>query len=377
MRTVFFGPFVGEFGWEMARWQWWVRKVCLEEFKDFRKIACSFPGRAAFYPNVDEFWPLPQSFLNLKLIPWGYITAGWREGWPGHYTEKQTCVPVPDSWSDGPKPVRFMARAVRRIFPPVRVNETRLGTPDVEPRAVALLDEFKRRLPQDTVFFMPWKMNKYGKAGLVFGVEIDDKPKGLSSFKTQPIPYSAQQVECLRPTSKGEDLFRRMCPENRRLVAVFPRHIAVRRSDRNWAKSKYQKLISLLQIKFPELQVALFGEPGGAYFAGDAPKGCLNLIDAPQDMRLDLQLAALKNSVFALGGASGGLSMAMAAGCPVLWWGYEYASDMVHRCNPLGTPMLFYPSMHPSVEEVMRLAQSVYWMTQHGSWKDRYLERQD
>ena len=90
--TVFFGPFIGEFGWELTWWHGWVRKVCMREFKDYRKIAASFPGRQPFYPCVDEFWELPQHFVNLRSSGHGYYTDAWRGGYPGRKTEIYTCA---------------------------------------------------------------------------------------------------------------------------------------------------------------------------------------------------------------------------------------------------------------------------------------------
>ena len=53
MKTVFFGPFVGEFGWEMLYWHAWVNKVSNGKFKNYKKIVASFSGRESFYPNAD------------------------------------------------------------------------------------------------------------------------------------------------------------------------------------------------------------------------------------------------------------------------------------------------------------------------------------
>jgi hypothetical protein len=77
MKTVFFGPFVGEFGWELLAWQGWVRKVCRNEYKDYHKIVCSFPGHYPLYPDTDEYIPLPQWLVDTKLPARAYITDCW------------------------------------------------------------------------------------------------------------------------------------------------------------------------------------------------------------------------------------------------------------------------------------------------------------
>jgi len=53
-RVAFFGPWVGEFGWEVATWQGWCRK---ESKKYDKSYVCSFPGMAPLYEDFAEFVP--------------------------------------------------------------------------------------------------------------------------------------------------------------------------------------------------------------------------------------------------------------------------------------------------------------------------------
>ena len=57
---MFFGSFIGEFGWELEHWQGWVRAVCQEFFINHRVIVSSRQEYATLYPYADEFWPLPR-----------------------------------------------------------------------------------------------------------------------------------------------------------------------------------------------------------------------------------------------------------------------------------------------------------------------------
>ena len=82
-KVVIFGPFVGEFGWELLFWQGWVLRACRETFSDYHKVAVSYPGREPFYPAVDRFIPLPEEFLNLGVSARNYICDGWVDGFPG------------------------------------------------------------------------------------------------------------------------------------------------------------------------------------------------------------------------------------------------------------------------------------------------------
>lgn len=53
-RTVFFGPWIGEFGWEVATWQAWCRKQARNYDKAY---VCSFPDMEALYTDFAEFVP--------------------------------------------------------------------------------------------------------------------------------------------------------------------------------------------------------------------------------------------------------------------------------------------------------------------------------
>lgn len=52
--TVFYGPWIGEFGWELMTWQAW----CREDAKQYKKVyACSYPDMEYLYRDFAEFIP--------------------------------------------------------------------------------------------------------------------------------------------------------------------------------------------------------------------------------------------------------------------------------------------------------------------------------
>jgi hypothetical protein len=355
-RTVFFGPFIGELGWELAYWQGWVRKVCKGQFKDYRKIAASVPGREPFYPYVDEFRPLPESFLKLGISGHAYYADGWRGGYPGKQVDVYT--------------LREVLGRLRRVQWPQPVSvEQPLRTPDVEPQAESMLAHFKEQLPEDTLYFVPWKMNHYEPDRLDFGTSIlpGVLPRSDEGQASKPIDFEFQQPEYLEPTPEGEKAFRKIMADERKLIAIFPRCRIVRRADKNWPREKYLGVIQALQAARPDFVVAIFGEPGGAYFADGVPDGCLDLINPQPARRMDLQLAALKRCVMALGGLSGSLLVALAAGCPALVWGYLGEQARFYCENFMGTPMIYYSSVNPSVDTVVGLSQSLLLMLRNWS----------
>jgi len=63
--VLFFGPWYGEFGWELTKWQGGVRKMALESNR--RIVVMSFCGHEVLYEYADEFWltpPLPSGITS-------------------------------------------------------------------------------------------------------------------------------------------------------------------------------------------------------------------------------------------------------------------------------------------------------------------------
>ncbi len=339
--TVFFGPFIGEFGWELLFWQGWVRKVCKADFAGFRKIACSVPGRQPFYPYVDEFWPLPEEFLKLGVSAHGYFTDAWRAGYPGKHIERHT--------------LRSLLEGIRRLRWPRRVwTEERLDLPDVEPHAEAMLASFRERLPDGTIFYVPWKWNRHEPDGLEFGMSFHPTdPPRKDAFRSQNIGFANQFTERLEPTLEGKRWVAENLRSSSRLIALFPRCRLIKRPDRNWSRENYLALTEHLRRNHPEFSVAIFGEPAGVYFSDGVPDGCFDLIQVPPFSRMDIQLAALKQSVLAVGSTSGGIIFASYSGCPTIVWGDPMWIARYREENVLKTPQLYYPKMQPTVDEIV------------------------
>lgn len=314
MKTVFFGPFIGELGWELLYWQGWVRKVCQGEYKNYRKIASSFPGREAFYPYVDEFWPHPKEILNYKISQRDYITDFWRNGFPN---------------PDAGKPY-----------------------PNFEPVIRGLLKEYKQNLPEDTLCYVPFDINYYQKDNIQFGVSKD--------FLTQSIPFKYQLLELIAPTKKGEDAFKKIYRGEKKLIAIFPRCRETQRPDKNWLREKYDILIDLLQQAYGDkYKIAILGEPGGAFYTDGTPKDTLDLINVPSELRMDIQVAALKRTDLVLGGISGAILFALACGVPCITWGYFGEMYRYYKENFLRTKLIYHPIIKVSPQKIFRLCSAV------------------
>jgi len=333
--TVFFGPFIGEFGWEFKFWQGWVRRMCRGPFRDHWKVAASFPGRHVFYPDVDEFWPHPPHLAVGTVSALGYITDYWRNGWP--------------------KPNRRFEK--RGFFGRSRwVKETFDAAdhrPDVEPRLVALLEEYRAKLGAETTWFVPWRLNVIDDDRMTFGATYPDRPAADEDFVQYSIPFHRQALEPLRASEAGRKaLAEQGATDATEFIAIFPRHRRLRRPDKNWQQDRWDALLPRLRRRWPQLQIAILGEPGGAFYEDGVPAGCLDLINVPPDVRLDTQIALLQRARVAIGTVSGAIIVAQATGAPTVTWDYPGRRMQAETLNFFDTPMICLDRIDPSVETV-------------------------
>lgn len=324
MKTVFFGPFFGEVGWEVSFWHGWVRKMCREKYQLYRKIAASYPGREPFYPDVDEFWPHPPEVTKLRISQRGYIADCWINN-----------LPEADNDTDVDK--------------------------NVSQYAESLLNEYKNKLPQDTIFYVPHKLNVYqlGNKKRLFGTLF---VKGISLYKRPKVlslDFEEQIFEELKPTPEGERFLNSNFNTEKRIIAIFPRHRSSRRPDKDWPREKYDLLIKRLQKKYPRHVIGIFGAPGGTYYTEGVPSNCFDFINLPEEMRFNVQLAALKQSDLVVGSTSGMLLGALLAKCPMVQWGWGVHKRITEEQNFLKTRLAYWSEMNPSVEVIEKLVDLV------------------
>lgn len=330
---MFFGPFIGELGWELLYWHAWVRKLCRTTFRDYHKVVASYPGREPFYPDADEFWGHPEDVLDALTSPRGYITDFWRDGMPrGNAWRTERRFP-------------FLNRVER-----VSVDEQPRVT-DVEPVVQELLASYRTILPDGTQFFVPFNEPDESFNDVRVGVDRD--------FRSQRPAFEAQLFERLQPTQRGLKVLRELVAEDDRLICIFPRHRRIRRPDKNWARNQYQGLIDRLQRRNPAHRFVIVGAPGEAYFDDGVPEDCIDLINVPSNARLDTQVAALHQSSLALGSQSGAILLALAAGSPALTWGWPVEGPRYHNQNILRTGFVFHPYMRATVADIEVIANAM------------------
>ena len=119
------------------------------------------------------------------------------------------------------------------------------------------------------------------------------------------------------------------------LIAIYPRNRINRRPDKNWNKINYIELINNFKKEYSDHQIGIFGSPGEAFFDNKCPEGCIDLINIPNNHRMNIQVAALKQAKLAIGSLSGAMVVARSCNVPVLTWGLSRDSRRFHDENQL------------------------------------------
>jgi hypothetical protein len=347
-KVVIFGPFVGEFGWELLFWQGWVKKACRELYVDHYKVAVSYPGRGPFYPDVDEFIPLPDYLFTTGLSARNYICDGWIDGFPGSALSYRWNFI--NAWKD----------VIQGKRPHKTAIEKKWEGPSIFPLVSTFCDELDQKFSSNAEvhFVSPWRMNEIG--GLHFGWR---NPSDLTLYgrsnNVTKIEFKDQILERIHPI--GE--YKHQYIGSKSKVAVFPRKRGFRREDKNWGEDKYRKLIGSLQDSGYE--VAILGDKNGAYFVNNPPNGVVDLVNIEDSERLNTHLHYLTNASYAIGAMSGATLMALAAGTPTVIFGYPNEQMRYHYENYLNTPLFYISEMDPTVNEVInavnKLAAYIKW----------------
>ena len=68
--VVIFGPWIGEFSYELSWWNPEIRKIKNEKCKDYHAVHIGFRGRAAMYKDfIDEYIPIPKEIEDTLKYP--------------------------------------------------------------------------------------------------------------------------------------------------------------------------------------------------------------------------------------------------------------------------------------------------------------------
>jgi hypothetical protein len=333
--TVVFGPFIGEFGWELLYWHGAVRALCNNEFRNHLRIAVSLPGRQRFYPDVDQFIEIKAESLPASYSARGYIADGWRDGLPGESLQRNAYHPLN----------LYSSLRHRRLGRASYIR--RWDGESIEPYVTRLIEGLRRQFPSTTRFITPFQVNEFGD--LHFGHDVSVSALDLAKTAIRPL-FDKQDLRRLSSSTSAQNFVKQVISSEKKLVAVFPRSRPFRRRDKNWSRQNYLDLGLLLQAK--GFDVAFLGAPGGAYFANEDLSPFLDFINIPNDQRLDIHLAVLERSALAVGAMSGSLLVALAAGCPSIIFGDQRQQLRYYEENYLRTPLIYICDMDPALTEL-------------------------
>lgn len=343
MKAVVFGPFIGEFGWELLFWQGWVRRMCLNDFSEYWKIAISYPGRSVFYEGVDEFREIPRDLIAGISSPRNYICDYWFKG-----------SPSPDriyEWK-----IKSLLEQIFKWQKPHKIEIASAEHGDLSVRD--FLVEYTQRLRvelqrfDEVTILSPWELIKNKNS--FFGFDFNSGLDLGSPERAIPISFSEQTM--IKIGNRVQEHIRFERPSLKK-IAIFPRRRNIRRPDKNWSRENYLELIKL--FKEESYEVAILGDNKGAYFVGEVLDGVVDLVNIPDSNRLEEQLAYLEFSTLAVGAMSGATLFALATGTPTLIFGYQEEKERYERENFLKTPMIYHQDMNPPPVEIFALSKKL------------------
>jgi hypothetical protein len=356
-KVVFFGPFIGEFGWELLYWHGWVRQFCIDN-PNVYCIACSMPGRKPFYPLVDEFWEIPDWFVDLQ-----------------HSSKSYLC----DYWSTSDTAVKKLSSTNKYfIFEKEDVcADQRINKIFYESEFKKLKEMYLEKLPVDATVYDPTTLNKYNQ--VEFGTQRIEH-NGEYDYRFKAIPFEKQSFDYLKPSEKAESYLQRLGVINDNIIAILPRKRDVRRPDKNWKKEYYLEIIKKIKSKYTEYIIVIIGDSNGAYFADEKIEGVIDLINIPLNLRMDVQVAALKRSKLALGSMSGAILVALACGAPSLTWGHDNSRYLYYYENKMlmNSPLIYYPNIDVEPAIILKVIDKMLTnnYSQSGPWEDFHIENE-
>jgi hypothetical protein len=323
-KKILLGPFIGEFAWEFLYFSPFVNYLNKYYFDIFEIHVATFSGRALLYDVSIKMQYHPNWYTDKPISSNSYIADQWINYWP-------------------------------------KISNANLYLNDVEKLYKKLYDYHSRQIKYDLIlspseiFINPIDISN--KIGTLIFKNNDDYKK----IELKP-PKKYQFHIALKESNKGitymENLLRN--GNNKNYISIFPRMRAGRRPDKNWDIDNYRELITTLLLKYDSYDIFIIGAPGGAHFSGECmPAKVYNLINVPDDCRLDIQIAALNRSTIAIGSMSGAIYFANQVGVPLITWGDAIQMMELRLHSDKEKSIHYINNVRPSVAQVMSIVKDV------------------
>jgi ADP-heptose:LPS heptosyltransferase len=343
--NYFFGPFIGEFGFELVYWHGWLRYIKENYFKKNDKmIVSSFPGRYPLYEFADEFIPLPEWYIKNNFSERGYFID-----WEDYDLKKQTEIKnemskliqyFKDHLKD--KEVMFVNEYPQKIY------TQKLYYRIKRQFNKKILDKFKGEKKIDSVKSYLENCNTFAGKYVKKPLFVNYPSLRTGDYLGQEPRFEHQKYIKLKPTNIGEIRKKEILEENnydgkKPIFTIFPRKRIIRRPDKNWTEDNWMNFISNLIKKFDPL-IILCGTKNGSFLTNyKNDSNVINIINESPNSLMDLQLAFIKMCEVSIQGKSGSVNLALQANCPSFLMGEEKERYYVcKRENPFSTSIYFY-----------------------------------
>ena len=329
MRTVIFGPFIGEFGWELCYWHGWIRKFS-KQFNNSKIVVSSFKRSYPLYQDfVDEFVPISDELNDKKYSLSGYFPDF------GILNNEQVL--------DFLKIYNQEINKLKKMFR--NDNEELIHIPIYPQRnrkhLSHLLFLFKKILKLD-------RESAIEKQNPFKGLLIKNYISFLSSchkdsWDVQTPPNNFQYVSSLKSSKEADQLSEKLIKQitHKEFVTIFPRKRDLRRPDKNWSEQNWIEFIKMI-IDDLKLGVFICGTPEGTFLHNFTYNNLVNTIFEKPSILLDLQISLLNKSNYSIHGRSGSCYLSMQAGNKTFMAGPESDRYRICEYDNINNAEIFY-----------------------------------
>ncbi len=340
--NYFFGPFIGEFGWELVHWHGWLRYIKKKYLNNKKLIVSSFPGRYPLYEFADEFIPIPDWYLKNQFSQRGYFLD-----WEDFDTNKQKKIKIEIEKLLNFYVNHFKNQSVRIVNEyPQKIYTQKLYYRIKNKILNNLINIRESKNDLDLEEYLK-KCNTYAGKFIQSPLFLNQPSFKNGEYLVQNPSIEEQLFKKLNPTVIGENARDKLLSDynilNRPIFTLFPRKRLTRRPDKNWSEENWLKFISLLIKKFDPI-IILCGSKNGAFLSEyKNNKNVINIIKYPEELSLDLQLAFIKICKISIHGKSGSINLSLQSNCPTFLMGEEIEREYCTiKENPLNTSIYYF-----------------------------------
>ena len=326
MKTVIFGPFIGEFGWELSYWHGWVRKLAQTHYSKHKIVVSSYKRSYPLYSDfINEFVPISD-----ELIKKNYICSGY--------------FPDPRNFSDIEKK-EFLHLYKQEIK---RLQEKYVG----EVKIITHYPQRKRKHLSQLIFLLKkviplFKESELDKQNPYPGLIIKNYIKYLffnekNSWDVQTPPGIFQKHIKLSPSTESKKKISLLINNDidSKFVTIFARNL-LKRKDKNW-KEQYWKIFVKLLVDDLDLKVFLCGLSNASFLEDFSYRNVYNTIGFDKKDILDLQIACLNRSNFSIHSLSGTIVLSMQCEVKTFFFGDGRYEKRFKEDNLLNSNFRYY-----------------------------------